>query len=141
MANYYTHFSVVLPLNKQQQDYAIQVANPKVIAVGNLFVLVHAWQPERQTAVGLDLLGVHLVHIERRIAYHDAGVLLGLLFCPPQFADQLAAGFEFRIGAHNINQWCCCKTIRLICGKYGGGECPRYASKVCGRTIDKWSSR
>ena len=26
MANYYTHFSVVLPLNKEQQDYAIELA-------------------------------------------------------------------------------------------------------------------
>jgi hypothetical protein len=26
MADYYTNFSVVLPLTKQQQDYAIQVA-------------------------------------------------------------------------------------------------------------------
>ena len=63
---------------------AVEVGNPQVVAVGNGFlafsgipfpVLARALggsrQPERQSAVGLHLLGIDQVYVERRIGHHE----------------------------------------------------------------------
>ena len=60
---------------------APEIGNPEVVAVGNLLVLVHAGQAERQARVALDALGIHEVHVERRIGHDevalaDQGVLV-----------------------------------------------------------------
>ena len=47
---------------------AVEVADPDVVAVADARPPVDAGQTERQARIGLDLLGVDFVHVERRIA-------------------------------------------------------------------------
>ena len=60
---------------------AAEVGNPEVVAVGDLLVLVHARQAEGQAPVVLDLLGVHQVHVERRIGHHEVALARGRPSC------------------------------------------------------------
>ena len=53
---------------------AIEVADPEVVAVGDLVLLVHAGQAEGQARVVFDLVGVDLVHVEGRIGHHEVGL-------------------------------------------------------------------
>ena len=53
---------------------AVEVADPDVVAVADARPPVDAGQAERQARIGLDLLGVDFVHVERRIGHHVVGL-------------------------------------------------------------------
>lgn len=46
---------------------AVEVREPQVVGVRDLLPFVDAWQAEGQALVALDLLGIHLVNVERRV--------------------------------------------------------------------------
>jgi hypothetical protein len=53
---------------------APEVGDPEVVAVADLPLLVHARQAEWQARVALDALGVHQVHVGRRIGHHEVAL-------------------------------------------------------------------
>ncbi len=53
---------------------AVEVADPDVVAVADLALLVDAGQAEGQARVGLDLVGVDLVDVEGRIGHDVVGL-------------------------------------------------------------------
>ncbi len=72
-------------------EVAVEVGDPQVVAVGDLLVLVDARQAERQAAVGLHLLRVHHVHVERRVG-HDEVAGANERFPVTQLMDVLVKG-------------------------------------------------
>ena len=76
---------------------AVEIGEPQVVGIGDLLRLVHSGQAERQAFVALDLLGVHFVHVERRIG-HDEVALAG------QFVRVLVVGDGFVSGPNGALQ-------------------------------------
>ncbi len=56
------------------RQVAVKVRDPQVVAVGDVFVFVHAGQAKGQAAVGLDGFGIDLVDVERRVGHHEVDV-------------------------------------------------------------------
>ena len=53
---------------------AVEIADPDVVAVGDLAVLVDTRQAKGQPRIALDLVGVDLIHVEGRIGHHIIGL-------------------------------------------------------------------